>query len=145
MDMMQIKDVMTKSVITVSPDASLKEVGTILKEKRISGVPVVDSDNNIVGIITVNDLLRVLEEIHQWQDIERKATGMNLSELVGKEKLNSKVKTIMSKNVYTLEETKGMGDVMRLMFSKKIHTIPVTRDNKLVGVIGKRDLVYACF
>ena len=143
--MTQIKDVMTKDVITVSPDASLKEVGTILKEKRISGVPVVDGDKNIVGIITVNDILKILEEIYQWQEVERSATGINLSELVGKERLNSKVRTIMSKNVYTLEESKTMSDVMRLMFSKKIHTIPIIRDNKLVGVIGKRDLVYACF
>jgi len=142
---MMIKDIMTKSVITVSPEASLKEVGVILKEKRISGVPVVEDDGSIVGIVTVDDILKILEEIYQWQELERKATGMNLSDLVGKERLNTKVRTIMTKNVYTLDENKALNDVMNLMFTKKIHTIPITKDNKLAGVIGKRDLVYACF
>lgn len=142
---MLIKDIMTKDVITVSPDSPLKDVGKILREKRISGIPVVDSVGNIVGMITVTDILRILEEIYQWQDLEKKATGLNLSDLVGKERLNTKVASIMTKNVYTLEESKSVSEVMRLMFTKKIHTIPITKDGLLVGVIGKRDLVYNCF
>jgi len=142
---MLIKNIMTKDVITVTPDSLLKDVGKILREKRISGIPVVDSGGNIVGMVTVTDILRILEEIYQWQDIEKKATGLNLSDLVGKERLNTKVKSIMTKNVYALEEDKNVGEVMRLMFTKKIHTIPITREGKLVGVIGKRDIVYNCF
>ena len=52
---MLVKDIMTRNVITVSPDTPLKEVGRILKEKRISGIPVVDGSGNIVGIVTVTD------------------------------------------------------------------------------------------
>ncbi len=142
---MFIKDMMTRNVITVSPDTSLKEVGHILKEKRISGIPVVDSTERIVGIITITDILRLLEEIYQWQVLEGKVTGLHVSELVGKEKLNTKVGSVMKKNVSTLDENSTLSDLMRLMFTKKIHTIPVTKDDKLVGIIGKRDLVYACF
>jgi len=142
---MFIKDMMTRDVITVSPDTSLKEVGQMLKEKRISGVPVVDSTERIVGIITITDILRLLEEIYQWQILEGKITGLHVSELVGKERLNTKVASVMKKNVSTLDENSTLNDLMRLMFSRKIHTIPVTKDDKLVGIIGKRDLVYACF
>ncbi|MFA6142448.1 MAG: CBS domain-containing protein [Candidatus Omnitrophota bacterium] len=142
---MMIRDLMTKDVITISPDSSLKDVGRILKEKRVSGIPVVDAAKSIVGMITINDLLRIVEEIYQWQDLEKKSTGLNLSDLVGRERLNTQVKSVMTKNVYTLDEDKTLIDVMRLMFTKKIHTIPITKDGKLVGVIGKRDLVCGCF
>ncbi|MCX5685909.1 MAG: CBS domain-containing protein [Candidatus Omnitrophica bacterium] len=142
---MLVKDIMTKDVITVSPDSMLKDVGKILREKRISGIPVIETGGKIAGIVTVNDILRILEEIYQWQDLEKNATGLNLSDLVGKERLNTKVKSIMTKNVYTLDENKDVGEAMRLMFTKKIHTIPITKNGLLVGVIGKRDIVYNCF
>lgn len=142
---MFIKDIMTRNVITVTPDTSLKEVGRILKEKRISGVPVVDSTERIVGIITITDILRLLGEIYQWQVLENKITGLCVHELVGKERLNTKVASVMKKNVFTLDENSTLNDLMRLMFSKKIHTIPVTKDDKLVGIVGKRDLICACF
>lgn len=142
---MLIKDIMTKDVITVSPDASLKEIGSIFREKRINGIPVVDRESNVIGIVTVDDILRVFEEILQWQQMERKSTGLNLSDLVGKERLNTRAGSIMTKSVFTLDENKRVEDVMQLMFSKKIHTIPITRDNKLVGIIGKHDLVSSCF
>jgi CBS domain-containing protein len=141
---MLLKDMMTKDVVTITPEATLKEAGLILKTKRISGLPVVE-DGNIVGIITITDIMKIIEEIHRWQELEKNSTGLNLSDLVGKERLNSKVRNIMTKNVYTLDEDKKIEDVMHLMFGKKIHTIPITKDNKLVGVIGKRDVAYACF
>jgi len=55
------------------------------------------------------------------------------------------VKEIMTKDVFTISEDKTIDDVMRIMFGKVVHTIPVTKDGKLVGIIGKRDLVSACF
>ena len=55
------------------------------------------------------------------------------------------VKEIMTKDVFTISEDKTIDDVMRIMFGKGVHTIPVTKDGKLVGIIGKRDLVSACF
>ena len=142
---MLVKDIMTRNVITVSPDTPLKEVGRILKEKRISGIPVVDGSGNIVGIVTVTDILRMLKEIYQWQELEKGVSGLNISDLVGKEELHKKVNQIMTKNVYTLDEDKNISEVMRLMFTKQIHTIPITKDGKLAGIIGKRDLVFASF
>ncbi len=142
---MLIKDIMTKNVITVSPDASLKEVGTILKEKRISGIPVVDQKGCIVGIVTLTDMLKILDHIYQWKELERKEPTLKLSEVFTQEKLNAKARDVMTKDVVTLEENSSIDDVMRVMFDKKIHTIPITSDGKLVGVIGKRDLVYLSF
>lgn len=142
---MLLKDMMTRNVITVSPNSSLREVGQMLKEKKISGIPVIETDGSIVGIVTVTDILKILKEIYQWQEIERKTVGLSVSELLGKESLNKKVKDVMTKNVFTLDENKTVKDLMQLMFTKNAHTIPITRDGRLVGIIGKRDLVYSCF
>ncbi|MDD2689854.1 MAG: CBS domain-containing protein [Candidatus Omnitrophica bacterium] len=142
---MLIKELMTRDVITVSPDATLKEVGKIFKEKRISGVPVVDDMGNIVGIITVTDILTIIRQIFQWQEVQRRTEGLNISEFVGTEWLNKKVSQVMKGNVYTLEENKNIHEVMELMFKHEIHTIPIMKEDKLVGIIGKRDLVFASF
>jgi len=142
---MLVKEIMTRNVITVSPDTSLKEVSKILKEKRISGVPVVDNGGNIVGIITITDILAIIRQIYEWQALERSTAGVNISELLGVEWLNKKVNEVMRKNVYTLDENKSINEVMRLMFTHQIHTIPIVNDNKLVGVVGKRDLVFFIF
>ncbi|OQX81780.1 MAG: hypothetical protein B6D56_01515 [Candidatus Omnitrophica bacterium 4484_70.1] len=141
---MLVKEIMTREVITVSPDDSLKNVGEILKEKRISGLPVV-KDEKIVGIITLTDMLKVLERIYKWKELEKREPGLALSEMFEKEKADAKVKDFMSKEVLTLNEDDTIEEVMRLMFARGIHTLPVVKEDKLVGIVGKRDLVYACF
>jgi len=142
---MLVTEIMTKDVITVSPDASLKDVGEILKERRISGVPVIDAKGNIVGIVTLTDMLRVLDQIYKWREMERRIPDLKLSEMFEKEKSEAKVRNVMTKSVYTLDENQTMEDVMRMMFDKKVHTIPITKDGKLLGIVGKRDLISACF
>ena len=141
---MTVKEIMTKEVITVSPGASLKEIGEILKEKRISGVPVVE-EGKILGVITLTDLLRILNHIYEWKNLESKMKELNLSEMFEEEKLKSKASDLMSRDVFTLNEDDSLDEVMRLMFAKKIHTLPVVKDGALIGIVGKRDLIYACF
>ena len=142
---MFVKEIMTKEVITISPDASLKEIGEILKEKRISGIPVVDGNGNVVGIVTLTDLLRILDQIYKWKEMEKRVAGLKLSEMREEEKSKAKVRDIMTKDVFTISEDGTIDDVMRMMFGKGIHTIPVIKDGKLVGIMGKRDLIDACF
>jgi len=142
---MLIKEIMTKNVVTVLPDASLKEIGKIFKEKRISGVPVVDDDGAIVGIVTLTDLLRVLDQAYKWKEFEKRVPGLRVSEIREEEKSQAKVRDIMTKDTSTINEDSTIDDLMRIMFTKGIHTIPVIKDGKLVGIVGKRDLIDACF
>jgi CBS domain-containing protein len=140
-----LKDIMTTDVITISPETSLKEVGEILKTKRVSGLPVVNKEGAVVGIITLTDMLRVLDQIYHWKEIERRVPELRLSDMFEKEKSEAKVKNIMTKEVLVLDENEPIEGVMRMMFNRKVHTIPITRNGKLVGIIGKRDLISACF
>ena len=142
---MFIKDIMTKSVITISPDTSLREVGEIFKEKRISGIPVVDNTGNLLGIVTLTDMLRILDQIYVWKELEKIVMGFKLSDMCNEEKSKAKAKDIMTKQVITIREDATIEDLTKVMFTKKIHTIPVTTEGKLVGIVGKRDLIFACF
>lgn len=143
---MQIKDMMSRGVITVSPEDSLKDVGKILKEKRISGLPVVDSAGKIVGMITLTDLLKILSRIYHWREMEDRNPELKFSEMFEQEKSGAKVKDMMTKEVITLEEDSPLERVMELMFSRNVHTIPIiTKSGELVGIVGKRDLACACF
>jgi len=142
---MFVKEIMTGAVASVLPDASLKAVGKILKEKRISGLPVVDKDFNILGIVTLTDMLKILDQIYRERVEKKERPGSKLIEMYAEEKLNAKVSDIMTKNVFTLEENNTMEDVMGLMFTKGVHTIPIVKNGKVIGIIGKRDLVDTCF
>ena len=142
---MKVKELMTTNVFTISPDATLKDAGSLIREKKVNGLPVVNTEGVLVGIITLTDLLKMLDEIYRWRELEKSDTEVSLSQMYEHEKSSSKVKDIMSKDVVTLSEEDTLEDVMRLMFEHRIHTIPVTREGKLIGVIGKHDLISACF
>ncbi|MFA5500922.1 MAG: CBS domain-containing protein [Candidatus Omnitrophota bacterium] len=142
---MLIREIMAKNVITVSPDTSLREAGKILKEKRISGIPVIERDGRLVGVITITDILKIIKEIYQWQQIEKSSTGLKISDLIETQSLNKKVGDVMTKSVFTLEAGRDVNELMRLVFTKNIHTIPITENGSLVGVVGKHDLVGSCF
>ena len=59
------KDIMTKKVVTISPDADLEELATLMVEKRVNPVPVVDDEGKLVGIVSQADVLRVIEKLEQ--------------------------------------------------------------------------------
>ena len=139
---MLLKEIMTKEVITVTPQTPLREVGKILKEKKISGMPVVDANNDLVGIITVTDILKILKEIYQWQQIERKTTGLKISDLVEKESLNKRVKDVMTKNVITVNIEDGLKKIHEEIAKLKFRHLPVVKDGYIIGMISNRDLVY---
>jgi CBS domain-containing protein len=138
---MEAKDIMTKDLETISQDASLHEVARLIKEKRISGVPIVDEEKNLLGIITLTDLLNIINVLSKKMDMNQEDHINHLRNLF-KEK---KVKEFMVKKVESLKEDSNLTDIMNLMFNKKIHTIPILKDNKLVGVLGKHDLEQVFF
>ncbi|MBF0252486.1 MAG: CBS domain-containing protein [Candidatus Omnitrophica bacterium] len=142
---MLAKDIMTTNVLTVKPETTLIEVSEILRSKRVSGLPVVNDDNEVVGIITITDLMKVLDRIYKWKDLEKRDSDLKISGRFEEEKKNSKVKDFMTTDVLTLTEDSTIDFVRQKMFTNKIHTLPVVKDGKLIGIIGKHDLVIACF
>jgi CBS domain-containing protein len=123
------KDIMTKEVITVKKEDTLSEVAELMISKRISGFPVVE-DNEIIGIITTNDLFLVMDMIKTGEIL--KDNNIDYSQ--------PKVSFAMSTEIITVSPEGNLDEIIALMKYRNIHTLPVTSQNKLVGVIGRRDV-----
>ncbi|MDD5081645.1 MAG: CBS domain-containing protein, partial [Candidatus Omnitrophica bacterium] len=122
---MKVSELMSKRVITVTQDMSLRQVGDILRDDRVSGLPVVSGDNTLVGIITLTDMLRLLDRIYKWKEIEGTGSSDGLSTMFEEEKKKAKVADFMTRDVFTLNEDDNVEDIMHLMFAKQVHTLPV--------------------
>ncbi len=144
---MRAMDVMTTHVITIGPDASVQELAVLLSERAISGVPVIDSDNRLVGIATEGDLLHRTEtgtahrtERRRSRWLESLASDRELARDYVKSH-GRKVGDIMTREVVTVSDTTELADIANLLETKKIKRVPVLRDGLLVGIVSRANLV----
>lgn len=138
---MLVKEIMTKEVVTIRPEATLAEVVRLLKQHRINGVPVVTAGGVLVGIITMSDLLRLLRDINFWNKVEQIKPELSIKDAFLKDKEQAIVEKKMTHGVITVTEEETVERVLDLMSTRNIHTIPVMRDDKLVGIVGAMDIV----
>ena len=145
---MLVKEVMTKDVISVTPSTTLKDLAKIINKNRINGVPVVDDvDGSLIGVITMTDLLRILRHICFWDEIGNRDNlqagvfGVDIKEALLKEKDKAVVGSKMTKIVHTVEEDDSVEEVLMMMCHYNIHTIPVVKNRKIIGIIGATDIV----
>jgi len=146
---MRALDVMTTHVITVGPETSVRDLATVLSERAISGVPVVDSDNRLVGVVTEGDLLHRAEtgtehrtEHRRSRWLESLASDRELARDYVKSHGRS-VKDIMTHDVVSVSETTELGEIANLLETRRIKRVPVLRDGKLVGIVSRANLVRA--
>ena len=138
---MLVKDIMTKEVVTIRPEVTLAEVVRLLKQHRINGVPVVTAGGVLVGIITMSDLLRLLRDINFWNKVEQARPELSVKDAFLKDKEQAIVEKKMTHDVITVAEDETVERVLDLMSTRNIHTIPVMREDKLVGIVGAMDIV----
>jgi CBS domain-containing protein len=145
---MRAADVMTTDVITVDPDTTIQALATLLAERGISGTPVVDSSERLVGIISEGDLLHRSEiGTARRHRVRRRSWWLDhfASELA-RDYIKSHgrtVKDIMTRDVVTVSEDTDLGDVAALLEAKRIKRVPVVRDTKIVGIISRANIVRA--
>lgn len=146
---MRTADVMTPDVIAVEPDASIQALAKLLSERGISGVPVVDLDNRLVGIVSEGDLLHRTEIGTERRIEHRRSRWLDTiasDEELAREYVKShshKVKDVMTVNVISVTETIELADVAMLLETKRIKRVPVVRDGQIVGIISRANLVRA--
>ncbi len=144
--MLKAKDIMETDVITVSPESTVEELGKLLIEKGISGAPVLDADNRLVGIVTENDLIRQNKRFHiptmlRLFDAMIPLEGFKSVEDEIKRISASTVKEICTKNVITVNPETPLQDIATIISEKRVHLLPVLSDEKIVGIIGKIDII----
>jgi CBS domain-containing protein len=146
---MRAMDVMTTNVITVEPNTSVQELATLLSERGISGVPVVDRDNRLVGVVTEGDLLHRAETGTERRIQRRRSRWLDTfaSDQEGARdyvKAHGRVvREIMTRDVISVGDTTELADIATLLETKRIKRVPVLRDGKLVGIVSRANLVRA--
>ena len=143
---MNASDIMTTEVITVKTNTSLKELARILYENHINGVPVVDDDGLLIGIICESDLIRKDKKLHIPTVVTIFDAVLYLESPKKMEKEIQRVNAttvedLYTKEVLTVDEKTPIDEIATLMTQKKIYTIPVMDGDRLVGIIGKADLI----
>jgi CBS domain-containing protein len=147
---MRAMDVMTTSVITVGSDTPVQEVAKILSERSISGVPVVDAENRLVGIVSEGDLLHRIETGTERR-VQRRRRSWWLDTIGSDEELardyikshGRTAKDVMTREVITVSDTTELAEIANLLETKRIKRVPVVRDGKLVGIVSRANLVRA--
>jgi CBS domain-containing protein len=141
-----IKDVMTKNVIAVKKDTKVSELIEILTKNRISGVPVVDEENRVIGIVSEADLLFTTKtgKIRGLREFLKRLIGEEYSTLATPLSGDLKVEDIMTSTVITASPDMDIEEASKILSEKRIKRLPVVDENgKLIGIITRHDLVSA--
>lgn len=142
---MQVKDVMTPNVIAVRPNESILKAAQLMLQNRISGLPVVDKDGKLVGIVTEGDFLRRVELGAQrrrprWLEfiVGARRLGDEYVRTAGRQ-----VEEVMTPYPLTVEENESLLTVVELMERRHVKRLPVVRLGRLVGIVSRANLVHA--
>jgi CBS domain-containing protein len=142
---MRARDLMTTSVVTLSPDTPVREVARVLAGRGISGAPVVDATGRLLGIVTEGDLIRRLaapaDRPRRWiLDLLLPAAGQaaRFARAHGRRACD-----VMTTDLATVDEDAPVERVANLLEQRRVRRVPVVRDGRLVGIVSRADLLRA--
>lgn len=145
---MYAKDIMKEEVITIKPKELISDAVLKMVKNEISGLPVVDSENNLIGVISESDvlshgqLLLVPDYLELLEVLLYRQTPDKYKEEL-KETLREPVENAMSKRVVTASPDTPIGEIAINMSDKDINRIVVVENNKVVGIVARRDIIAA--
>ena len=142
---MQVKDVMTRNVISVGQDETILKAARLMLQNRISGLPVIDKDGELTGIVTEGDFLRRGElgtkrRRPKWLEFIV-GTGRLADEYVHAS--GRRVDEIMTTDPVTVTEDDSLEKVVEVMERRHVKRLPVTRSGCTVGIISRTNLMHA--
>ena len=143
---MRVSDVMTRSVISVGAGKSVVHAIRMMLQNRISGLPVVDEANNLIGMLTEGDFLRRGETGTQRQRpkwLEFLIGPGRLAEEYVRTSGRQRIDEVMTRDPITVTEDAPLETVVELMERHRIKRLPVVRDGKMVGIVSRANLMHA--
>jgi CBS domain-containing protein len=144
--MITVRDIMTTPVITVTPDMNIASAAKILLDNRVNGAPVVDAKGRLVGILCQSDLIAQQKKLPIPTLFTFLDSVIQLSSAKQLEKQIRKIAALTVAEAMTPEPVAvhpdtGVETVAALMVDNKFHTLPVVENSRLVGIIGKEDVL----
>lgn len=142
---MRAHQIMTRKVITVGPDTSIAEAAATMLKNHVSGLPVVDAAGKLVGIVSEGDFMR-RGEIGTQRTRSRwlqflVGPGRSATEFVQQQ--GRKVAEVMTPEPCTVSESTTLPEIVDLMEKRNIKRLPVTRDDAIVGIVTRANLLQA--
>ena len=147
MEELTAKDIMTEDVITISKDASIDQLSELLVKNKISGVPVLDENKKLVGIVTEADIIikdsdlqfpryfKLLDAIIYLDSLNKFRNNL-------KKHLAVKVEEIMTTKVRTVSPDTSLSEVANIMLDRRINRLPVLDQNgRITGIVTRADIV----
>lgn len=145
---MQVREMMSSPAITVGPEVKIPEIARLMRERQISSIPVVDSTDGLLGIITELDLIERnaplreprylavlsglipvgLDEYRDYKDQVRHVLAINAEEL-------------MNLEVQTIAPDASWEEVLKIMTNPAVLSLPVVEDDQVIGIVTRTDLV----
>ena len=144
---MQVRDFMIYNVSTAKPSTTVKELISLFEMKRIGGVPVVDNEGNLVGMVSDEDIVRLLsplkEKIYASPYIAYKEEAEKVEDVLRK-KMNTPICEIMvKKNIKTLSPDDDFESAIRLISKHHLKKLPIVNGaGRVVGIISRGDIIH---
>lgn len=117
--MLEAGAIMTKNVLTVAADTPVLDAAKLLVERKVSGLPVVDEESRLVGILSEKDILKLLTNV----DFQKC------------------VRDYMTTDVICFEQSDSIEEICQFLIDNNIRRVPILTDGKLVGIVSRRDLI----
>lgn len=143
---MLAKDIMTREVITIGPEESIQKAADLMLDNKISGIPVVDDKDYLLGVISEKDLmlrageLKVPFYLTLFDSIIFLENPIRFNNDI-KKFTASQVKDAMTKKILFVEENTPVSEIVELMRDRKINRVPVLRNGKVLGIVSRNDIL----
>jgi CBS domain-containing protein len=140
---MTIEEIMTRDVITVSPAMPIHQTARLMVEHGVSGLPVVDDDSRLVGIISEGDL--ILRQTRRWERPWWHSFFENGEQLAREyqKATGTTVGEVMTRSVVSISPVWGIETAATIMHTRRLRRLPVVHDGRLVGIVTRADLIKA--
>jgi len=144
---MKVKEIMSQDIISVSPESGAKEALDLLLKRQISGLPVIDGKNKLLGMFTEKEILSAIlpsyiEKVGRF--VYRENPKAVKQKIIAFQKI--KVKDLMRHNVVTIDEDTTLCEVARIMLTQKARRLPVfNKAKEVIGIVSRGDVVKALF
>jgi len=148
MEELKVRDIMQTDVLAVGADTTVRELADILAQNKISGVPVVDAERRVIGMVSEADVIVQDAELHfpyyiPLLDSVIYLQSINKFEQRLKKMFGTKVADIMSREVFEISPEASVHDAATVMADHKVNRLPVTEGRRLLGIVTRGDIVRA--
>lgn len=157
MSVMKVRDLMTTQLVVLRPEETVKKAVLKFALDNISGAPVVDGKSHLIGILSQDDVLRLIMEIQDRIDRDHPDSGDMLDHSMDSGDSNERIRAftdeisnkpvseVMTRTVLTTTPDETIINVLRSMLNLKVNRLPVVEKGTVVGVVSRDDIIFALY